>query len=38
MESIIRPTDAVITTYRDHGWAYIRRVPMPAILAELTGG
>jgi len=37
MEDVLRPTDAVITAYRAHGWTYVRGVAMSAILAELTG-
>ena len=37
MEAVLRPTDAVITAYRAHGWTYVRGVSMAAILAELTG-
>jgi len=37
MEAAIEKTDAVITAYRAHGWAFIRGVSIPAVLAELTG-
>lgn len=37
MEAVLRPTDAVITAYRAHGWTYVRGVSMGAILSELTG-
>jgi len=37
MEAGIKPTDSIITAYRDHGWAYVRGVPAQQILAELTG-
>lgn len=37
MESGLRPTDAIITAYRAHGWTYIRGVPVLGVLAELTG-
>ena len=34
---ISRQSDAVITAYRAHGWAYIRGVSMVGVLSELTG-
>jgi len=37
MEQSIRKTDAVITAYRAHGWAYVRDEKMEPVLAELTG-
>ena len=37
MEAAIRKDDAVITSYRAHGWAYIRGVSVVGVLAELTG-
>jgi pyruvate dehydrogenase E1 component alpha subunit len=35
--SVLQPQDAVLSTYRGHGWALARGVPMTAILAELMG-
>ncbi|KAK5650375.1 hypothetical protein RI129_001404 [Pyrocoelia pectoralis] len=37
IRAALRPSDAVITSYRDHGWAYLMGVNHTAILAELTG-
>lgn len=37
MENAIQKSDAVITAYRAHGWAYIRGVSIVGVLAELTG-
>ena len=37
MEAAIHKDDAVITSYRAHGWAYIRGVSVVGVLAELTG-
>ncbi|GIY79074.1 probable pyruvate dehydrogenase E1 component subunit alpha, mitochondrial [Caerostris extrusa] len=37
MEAAIRKTDAVITSYRAHGWTYLRGVSVKGVLAELTG-
>jgi len=33
----LRPTDAVVSTYRDHGHALARGVPMPELMAEMLG-
>ncbi|ELU11961.1 hypothetical protein CAPTEDRAFT_228796 [Capitella teleta] len=37
MEAGLRPTDAIITAYRAHGWTYMRGVSVLGVLAELTG-
>jgi len=37
MEAAIRKSDAVITSYRAHGWTYLRGVSVKSVLAELTG-
>lgn len=37
MEAGIRKDDAVITSYRAHGWTWIRGVSLVGVLAELTG-
>jgi len=37
MEAAIRKDDAVITSYRAHGWTWIRGVSLVGVLAELTG-
>jgi len=37
LNAALRPTDAVITAYRAHGWTYIRGVSVTGVLAELTG-
>ncbi|CAL1268001.1 unnamed protein product [Larinioides sclopetarius] len=37
MEAAIRKSDAVITSYRAHGWTYLRGVSVKGVLAELTG-
>lgn len=37
MEAALRKEDGVITAYRAHGWAYVRGVPVKAVLGELTG-
>jgi pyruvate dehydrogenase E1 component alpha subunit len=37
MNAGLRPTDALITAYRAHGWAYMRGVSPVGVLAELTG-
>ncbi|GFR09837.1 probable pyruvate dehydrogenase E1 component subunit alpha, mitochondrial, partial [Trichonephila clavata] len=37
MEAAIRKTDAVITSYRAHGWTYLRGISVKGVLAELTG-
>jgi pyruvate dehydrogenase E1 component alpha subunit len=31
------PDDAVVATYREHGQALVRGVPMPAVMAEMFG-
>ena len=33
----LRPDDAVLATYRDHGHALVRGVPMDAVMAEMFG-
>jgi pyruvate dehydrogenase E1 component alpha subunit len=35
--SALRPEDAIIATYREHGHALVRGVPMPVIMAEMYG-
>merc|ERR1712113_482829 len=37
MRAAIRPQDAIITSYRAHGFTYIMGVPVIGVLAELTG-
>jgi pyruvate dehydrogenase E1 component alpha subunit len=37
VSAALEPRDAVIATYREHGHALARGVPMPAILAEMLG-
>lgn len=37
MEAGIRKDDAVITSYRAHGWTWIRGISLLGVLAELTG-
>ena len=37
MKAAIRPTDAIITSYRAHGFTYVMGVPVIGVLAELTG-
>jgi pyruvate dehydrogenase E1 component alpha subunit len=37
MESGIAVEDAVITSHRTYGWAYVRGVSVLGVLAELTG-
>ncbi|KAK6630194.1 hypothetical protein RUM43_015054 [Polyplax serrata] len=37
MKAAMRGNDAVITAYRDHGWAYVMDISVESILAELTG-
>lgn len=37
MESAITREDAVITSYRAHGWTYIRGGTVLSVLSELTG-
>jgi pyruvate dehydrogenase E1 component alpha subunit len=34
---IFEPLDAIVATYREHGHALARGVPMPALMAELMG-
>jgi pyruvate dehydrogenase E1 component alpha subunit len=33
----LRPDDALVTTYRDHGHALVRGIPMDAVMAEMYG-
>ena len=33
----LRPDDALVTTYRDHGHALVRGVPIDAVMAEMYG-
>lgn len=35
--SALTPEDAVVSTYREHGHALARGIPMPAIMAEMFG-
>jgi len=37
MRAAIRPQDAIITSYRAHGFTYVMGVPVLGVLAELTG-
>merc|ERR1711936_1107493 len=37
MKAAIRPQDAIITSYRAHGFTYVMGVPVLGVLAELTG-
>ena len=37
MENAILPTDDVITSYRAHGWTYMRGISVAGVLAELFG-
>lgn len=37
MEAAIKPTDDVITSYRAHGWTYMRGISVAGVLAELFG-
>uniref|UniRef100_A0A915JPU0 pyruvate dehydrogenase (acetyl-transferring) n=1 Tax=Romanomermis culicivorax TaxID=13658 RepID=A0A915JPU0_ROMCU len=37
VKHVIRDTDAVITAYRCHAWAYIMGIPVREVLCELTG-
>lgn len=37
LNAAMRATDAVITSYRAHGWTYIRGIPFAGVLGELTG-
>merc|ERR1712110_466036 len=37
MKAAIRPQDAIITSYRGHGFTYVMGVPVLGVLAELTG-
>ena len=34
---MLEPTDAIVATYREHGHALVRGVPMPLLMAELYG-
>ena len=34
---VLRPTDAVVATYREHGHALVRGLPMAALMAEMFG-
>ncbi len=34
---VLRPDDAIVATYREHGHALVRGVPMHAIMAEMFG-
>jgi len=35
--SVLEPQDAIVATYREHGHALVRGIPMPALMAELLG-
>jgi pyruvate dehydrogenase E1 component alpha subunit len=35
--SVLQPEDAIVATYREHGHALARGVPMPALMAEMLG-
>lgn len=35
--AVLEPRDAVVATYREHGQALARGVPMPALMAEMFG-
>lgn len=37
IKAVMRPHDAVISSYRTHGWTYLMGVSEVAILSELTG-
>ena len=37
MENAILPTDDVITSYRAHGWTFMRGISVAGVLAELFG-
>lgn len=37
MESILLPTDSIITSYRAHGWCYLKGASVLGVLAELLG-
>jgi len=37
MEAAITKSDAVITSYRAHGWTYVRGATVRAVIAELMG-
>merc|ERR1711936_1131626 len=37
MKAALRDQDAVITSYRAHGFTYVMGVPVLGVLAELTG-
>lgn len=34
---VLKPQDRIVATYREHGHALVRGVPMPAIMAEMYG-
>lgn len=34
---VLRPVDAVVATYREHGHALARGIPMPRLMAEMFG-
>jgi pyruvate dehydrogenase E1 component alpha subunit len=34
---VLRPSDAIVTTYREHGHAIARGIPMDQVMAELYG-
>jgi pyruvate dehydrogenase E1 component alpha subunit len=35
--SVLKPQDAIVATYREHGHALVRGVPMNAVMAEMYG-
>jgi pyruvate dehydrogenase E1 component alpha subunit len=37
VNAALRPDDAVVSTYREHGHALARGVPMPSVMAEMFG-
>jgi len=37
MRSVVRDTDAIITAYRCHAWAYLMGVPVREVIGELCG-
>jgi len=37
IKAALRPSDAVITAYRAHGWTYLMGVSIQGVLSELTG-
>lgn len=37
IKAAMRPDDAVISSYRTHGWSYLMGISLTAVLAELTG-